>query len=340
MHRISSAHLPTFGNCPNFGAMSANIVTFRDVRKKYKWFQALDGVDLELRTGEIFGFIGPNGAGKTTTLKLICGLLRNFEGEIEVSGLKLPEGYGEVHHFTGFLPQSPGFQNWRTVEDALLSRGLLSGVPRPALEQRITELLQRFDMVEARKKKIKALSGGMLQKIGFAQALLHRPKLVVLDEPLNNLDPSARGEVKQIIRELKDEGVTIIFSSHILSDVEDVADRIGIIQKGKMQFTGTTMELKRHFGVPNDIHLEFSTQPDNVDYLQAVPGLESLKAPGLGKFVLRFPPSLDIDPVVHTIITQTLEAGGRIRTIGQFTPSLDELYVRYFETQKQKGAQP
>lgn len=317
--------------------MSAAIVTFEQVNKSYKFFQALNGVDLELLEGEIFGFIGPNGAGKTTTLKLITGLLRNFSGKITVNGLHLPESYGEVHKFTGFLPQSPGFQSWRTVDDALMSLGTLSGVPRAVLEKRITELLDRFDLAGARHKKIKALSGGNMQKVGFVQALLHRPKLVVLDEPLNNLDPSARGEVKEIIRELKSEGVTIIFSSHILSDVEDVADRIGIIQAGKMQFTGSKQGLKRHFGVPNDVHVEFAQLPPDMAFLGKQPGLVKLEQRTADRFVLQLDPSADVDVVVDQVIRASLEGGGKIRMIGNFTPSLDELYVRYFENMKKGG---
>lgn len=314
--------------------MSTPIVTFEQVSKRYKYFQALDGLSFQLYPGEVFGYIGPNGAGKTTTLKLISGLLRDFSGDIRVYDHVLPQGYDTLHRLIGFLPQSPGFANWRTVEQTLDYLGQLSGVPAPERAQRITQWLTRFDLLPARHKKIKQLSGGMLQKVGFVQALLHNPRLVVLDEPLNNLDPAARDQVKQVIRELKSAGVTIIFSSHILSDVEDVADRIGIIQAGRMQFEGSVPALKQHFGVPNDIQLEFAQAPADTAFLRAHPGVLQVGHKGGDRYHLQLSKDAPFDAIVHQLISDTLAQGGRIRLIGNITPSLDELYVRYFEQQK------
>jgi ABC-2 type transport system ATP-binding protein len=314
--------------------MDTPIVTFSKVSKRYKYFQALDELSFSLYPGEVFGYIGPNGAGKTTTLKLISGLLRDFTGEIRVYEHNLPQGYDALHRLIGFLPQSPGFANWRTVEQTLDFMGHLSGVPAATRAERITHWLTRFDLLRARDKKIKQLSGGMQQKVGFVQALLHDPRLVVLDEPLNNLDPAARDQVKQVIRELKAAGVTIIFSSHILSDVEDVADRIGIIQSGRMQFEGSVPALKQHFGVPNDIQLEFAEAPQSLGFLQAHPGVLGVKDRGGDRYLLQLSPVAPFDDIVHQLITDALAQGGRIRLIGNLTPSLDELYVRYFEQQK------
>lgn len=314
--------------------MSAPIVTFDQVVKRYKYAPALEGLNFSLYPGEVFGYIGPNGAGKTTTLKLLTGLLRDFSGQIRVYEHSLPQGYDQLHHHIGFLPQSPGFATWRTVEQTLDYLGQLSGVAPADRQERITRWLTRFDLLTARTKKMKQLSGGMQQKVGFIQALLHNPRLVVLDEPLNNLDPAARDQVKQVIRELKASGVTIIFSSHILSDVEDVADRIGIIQAGRMQFEGTVPALKQHFGVPNDIQLEFAQAPHTLAYLQAHPGVLSVKDRGGDRFLLQLSQEAPFDAIVHQLITDTLAHEGRIRLIGNITPSLDELYVRYFEHQK------
>lgn len=314
--------------------MSAPIVTFDKVVKRYKYAPALEGLNFSLYPGEVFGYIGPNGAGKTTTLKLLTGLLRDFSGQIRVYEHSLPKGYDQLHRHIGFLPQSPGFATWRTVEQTLHYLGQLSGVSEADRAERITRWLTRFDLLPARHKKIKQLSGGMQQKVGFIQALLHNPRLVVLDEPLNNLDPAARDQVKQVIRELKASGVTIIFSSHILSDVEDVADRIGIIQAGRMQFEGTVPALKQHFGVPNDIQLEFSQPPRTLAYLQAHSGVLSVKDRGGDRFLLQLSQEAPFDEIVHQLITDTLAQEGRLRLIGNITPSLDELYVRYFEHQQ------
>jgi ABC-2 type transport system ATP-binding protein len=312
--------------------MNRKLVQLEHVAKKYYMFQALRDVSFDLYEGEIFGFIGPNGAGKTTTLKILVGLIQKFEGSVSINGMQLPKDHHKVHQLIGYLPQAPEYQNWRTIEDALMGLGRLSEVSDEDLRARIPGLLERFELSGLEKKKVKKLSGGMKQKVGLIQALLHKPKLLILDEPLGGLDPASRLKVKELILELRNEGVTIIFSSHILSDVQDVADRIGIIHRGQMLATGTLTELKAKFGMPNDIHVHFSKMPDSLDYLHNIPGVEEVKQRKDYYFVLPLDAKEDEDPVVHQLITETLARNGQLRKIGNIAPNLDELYTRYLES--------
>lgn len=312
--------------------MGNTIVSFNQVAKKYYSFTALRDVTFDLKEGEIFGFIGPNGAGKTTTLKILVGLLQKFEGDVMVNGFRLPQEHDKVHQSIGYLPQAPEFQSWRSIEDALMGLGRLSEVSDADLKARIPGLLERFELGGLGKKKVKKLSGGMKQKVGLIQALLHKPKLLILDEPLGGLDPASRLKVKELILELRQEGVTIIFSSHILSDVQDVADRIGIIFRGKMLATGTLTELKAQFGMPNDIHVHFSKMPDSLDFLHNIPGVAEVKQRTDYYFVLPLDSKMDEDEVVHKLITETMARGGRLRKIGNIVPNLDELYTRFVES--------
>ena len=312
--------------------MAKALVTFDRVAKRYKSFQALEDVSFSLNEGEIFGYIGPNGAGKTTTLKLLVGLLLNFEGSIQVSDLTLPRDYPQLHRMVGYLPQYPEFQAWRTVDQALMTLGQLSNVSKADLKARIPGLLERFNLGDVRHKKIKKLSGGMKQKVGFVQALLHRPRLLVLDEPLSGLDPESRIALKEQILALKAEGTTVIFSSHILGDVQDVADRMGIIQKGRILKTGNMDELRAHFGVAKEIQVAYASKPEDLGFLSAFPGVNRVTTREGLVWSLELAADADIDRLVHQTIVQSLGAGGQIRRIGEVAPSLDELYKRFTES--------
>lgn len=319
--------------------MPQPLVTFEHVAKRYKSFQALHDVSFTLNEGEIFGYIGPNGAGKTTTLKLLVGLLLQFEGAIHVGGLTLPRDLMQVHKLVGYLPQDPEYQPWRTVDHALMTFGRLSGVSTADLKQRIPELLDRFSLGAVRHKRIKKLSGGMKQKVGFVQAMLHRPPLLVLDEPLNGLDPDSRIRLREQILQMKAEGTTVIFSSHILDDVQNVADRIGIIQNGRMRKAGTIPELIQHFGINKEILLEYSLLPSDVGFLDRLPQVLKVQRRGNVSWALEMKNGSDIDGVIHTLIVESLNRGGRIRRVGEHVLTLDELYRRFTES-PMEGAQP
>lgn len=304
-------------------------VIFDKVSKKYYMNRVVNEVSLELQEGEIFGYIGPNGAGKTTTMKILVGLVNKFEGHLQIGGFDLPRDRSKVHSLIGYLPQGVSFQRWRTVDNALRSFGMLSGLSKADCDKRIPELLDRFELGFARERKVRQLSGGMMQKVGFIQALLHEPKLLVLDEPLSGLDPSSRLMLKDIIREQRDKGTTVIFSSHILSDVQDVADRLGLLNKGNLALTGTLEDLKRHIGIPNELDVEFSQLPSSVGYLEEISGQRPLVKIKDNHYKFVFFPDDDTDELIHQVITQTLANGGKIRKAGNIPPSLDLLYMRF-----------
>ena len=225
-------------------------------------FRALDNVSFDIKEGEIFGYIGPNGAGKTTTMKILVGLISNFEGEVTIGGYRVPKQKGEIHKLLGYLPQNVAFQDWRTINQALKTFGKLSGLSDVEVETRIPQILDTIGLGDVRQKKISQLSGGMTQKVGLAQALLHDPKLLVLDEPLGGLDPLSRRQFKDIVLKLAQRGTTVLFSSHILSDVQDVADRIGILSRGKIKQIGSLNELKNRFTTKNVIEVLLSYASD------------------------------------------------------------------------------
>jgi len=193
---------------------------------------ALKGLELELTPGEIFGFIGPNGAGKTTTIKCMVGLMQPQAGEILIGGHKA--GSKKAQALIGYLPEVSYYYEYLTAREYLEMCGKICGLNRKQLRERIDETLDQVGLDTPKKKLIKHFSKGMTQKLGLAQALLHDPELYVLDEPTSGLDPLARMRFRDIILGLRERGKTVFFSSHELSEVELISDRVAIIRDGKV----------------------------------------------------------------------------------------------------------
>ena len=203
--------------------------------------RALLPLHLTVEEGEIFGFLGPNGAGKTTTLKIMMGLVFPTGGSARILGRVWSDP--EVKAQIGFLPEQPYFYDYLTAHELLDYYGQLSGVRAKTRNQRVDEILGRVGLTDVQGVQLRKFSKGMLQRVGIAQAILHDPKLVFFDEPMSGLDPLGRREVRDLMEQLKHEGKTVFFSTHILSDAESLCDRVAIIHKGELRGTGKIEEL-------------------------------------------------------------------------------------------------
>jgi ABC-2 type transport system ATP-binding protein len=192
----------------------------------------LDGVDLAIHEGELFGLIGHNGAGKTTAFKLVLGFLRPSAGSVLFAGRPLGT---QARRHIGFLPESPYFYDYLTVDEALGFYANLYGLTGAAARERCEELLAQLHLVSKRRAKLRTLSKGTLQRLGVAQAILARPRLLILDEPMSGLDPAGRHHMRELIRSLQQDGTTVLFSSHILPDAEALCSRVGILARGKLR---------------------------------------------------------------------------------------------------------
>ncbi|MFL6442871.1 MAG: ABC transporter ATP-binding protein [Candidatus Sulfotelmatobacter sp.] len=203
--------------------------------------RALHPLHLTVENGEIFGFLGPNGAGKTTTLKILMGMVFPTAGTARILDRDWTEP--EVKAQIGFLPEQPYFYDYLTAHELLDYYGQLSGVPAKDRKRRIDEVLARVGLTDVRGVQLRKFSKGMLQRAGIAQAILHDPKLVFFDEPMSGLDPLGRREVRDLMEQLKHEGKTVFFSTHILSDAEALCDRVAIIHKGELRGVGAVADL-------------------------------------------------------------------------------------------------
>ncbi len=208
-------------------------------RKRPK--RALHPLHLTVEDGEIFGFLGPNGAGKTTTLKLLMGLVFPTGGSARILGCDWTDP--QVKAQIGFLPEQPYFYDYLTAHELLEYYGQLSGVPAKQRKQRVDQVLQQVGLRDVQGVQLRKFSKGMLQRVGIGQAILHDPKLVFFDEPMSGLDPMGRREVRDLMSQLKSEGKTVFFSTHILSDAETLCDRVAVIHKGELRGVGAVEDL-------------------------------------------------------------------------------------------------
>ena len=278
---------------------------------------ALDGLSLSVHRGEIYGFLGPNGSGKTTTLKILMGLMRSTSGKAEVLGK--PAGDVQARRQIGFLPEAPYFYDYLTAEEFLAFYGHLADLKPAGLDRRIDHLLEVVGLTEARTRQLRKFSKGMLQRIGLAQALIHDPELVILDEPMSGLDPIGRKQVRDLILDLREQGKTVFFSTHIIPDVEMICDRVGIVMKGRVMAAGRVDELVRHEHTQS---VEIVCEGIKVDELPAIKAAAT-RVLQRGQQCLVALPGPDRQ---EEILAEIRAHGGRLVSVTPQKGSLEELF--------------
>ncbi|HWK09003.1 MAG TPA: ABC transporter ATP-binding protein [Vicinamibacterales bacterium] len=296
----------------------------RDLSKDYSvgfWrprpYRALDRLSIEVARGDVFGFLGPNGAGKTTTLKLLMQLVFPTSGEAEILGR--PVGDITVRQRIGYLPENPYFYDHLTAEELLHYYGRLFRLDE--LQRRVAGTLDRVGLGSERRLQLRKFSKGMLQRVGLAQALLNDPEVLFLDEPMSGLDPLGRRDVRALILELRDQGRTIFFSSHILSDAEALCSRVAIVAKGRLAATGTLAEL-REFTVLG-WELVVSDVPTAV--------LESLarRARKVTRIAGdRYSIEMAADARPEQMLAEITAAGGSLVSLNPLRETLEDFFVR------------
>ncbi len=289
------------------------ILEVKDVFKSYKTGfllerkKVLHGVSFSVEKGAVVGLLGPNGAGKTTTIKSILGITPIESGEILIFGKKLSK---KTKARLGYLPEAPYFYDYLTGEEILLSFSrFYTGVSR----DRIEEVLSLVGLSQASKKRIKTYSKGMLQRLGLAQAIVHEPELVILDEPMSGLDPIGRREFREIINRLRQEGKTILFSSHILQDVEMICDRVVMLYGGRVIKEGILEEMLQE---------EVKFFEVTVEGLE-IEGLRAERKAG-NRVLYR----VQSEEEVQRIIKMVAEGGGKVRAVVPRALTLEEIFIR------------
>ncbi len=304
-------------------------IEFKHVSKNYKDLLALDNISFSIDKGEVFGYIGPNGAGKTTTIKILVGLITNFSGNVFIYGKNIQNERKDLHRIIGYHPQEAGFQEWRTVNHAFKTFGRLSGLDSEYLENQTQEILKLIGLSDFRYKKIVHLSGGMIQKLRLGQALLHEPEILVMDEPLSGLDPQMRYQFKEIIKKLAKTGITILFSSHILSDVQDIANKIGILNHGQIMKIGSPEKLQSSFQVDNILEIVVAKNSRFCEGLDGISGVISIENINTERQLIHLDSDVEIDLIINNILKKLAKQKCQVRSFSLLKPSLEEVYLKY-----------
>jgi ABC-2 type transport system ATP-binding protein len=282
-------------------------------------YRALDGLDLEVPTGETFGFLGPNGAGKTTTLKLLMQLIYPTSGRAEI--LRRPVGDVDVKRRLGYLPESPYFYDYLTAEELLDYFARLFGYDLAERRRRVSALLDQVGIAAERRLPLRKFSKGMIQRVGIAQALLNDPEVVFLDEPMSGLDPLGRRDVRNLILSLRDRGTTVFFSSHVLSDAEALCNRVAVLVGGRLVAHGLISEL----------------QPFNVRGWEltvsgvAADALERHRARVQRVTVLgeqRYSLELPVDPPPELFLRDLTAGGAKLVSLNPLRDTLEDFFVK------------
>jgi len=253
------------------------IETFK-LSKYYGDLAALVDLDLQIAEGTIFGFIGPNGAGKTTTMRILATLLEPTRGRATIDGLDVRLQGKEVRRRVGYMPDFMGVYDDLKVFEYLEFFAAAFDIDRTKRKGIVGGVLELTDLQGKRTAAVDSLSRGMQQRLGLARVLIHDPKVLILDEPASGLDPRARIEIRELLRELKRMGKTIMISSHILSELEEICDHIGIIEQGRLVFSGTLEEIRRRIGIQQKMRVRVAGDPQHaIDVLSALPQVREVR---------------------------------------------------------------
>jgi ABC-2 type transport system ATP-binding protein len=296
------------------------LVRVENLVKSFKDLKVIKGLNFELEPGKCIALIGANGAGKTTTLKMLSGLLQPTHGSIHFEGENKDADHRRL---IGYLPQHPVFYEWMTAREFLEYAGKLSGLNSREAKERSNELLELVGIADAKNRRIGKFSGGMKQRLGIAQAIIHRPKLIMLDEPVSALDPFGRREVLELLEKLKQEA-TVLFSTHILNDAEEVCESILFLHDGEIIESGTMGQFREKYQ-QSKIDLVFQGSAD--DYLKSLandPNVISIKIEGNKASVF----ASDIDDVKSTILNKAVQESWPLLKYEISSISLEDVFMK------------
>ena len=308
---------------------------FLHLKKK----RSLEGLTMRVEKGEIFGFLGPNGAGKSTTIKLLIGLIFPTMGTARILGKSISDI--SMHQNIGYLPEQPYFYDYLTAAELLDYFARFHELADADRQERVARMLKKVGLETAGKIQLRKYSKGMLQRVGLAQAILHDPQVVILDEPMSGLDPVGRREVRDIILELKRDGKTVMFSTHILPDAEMLCDRVGVIVGGKLRGVGAPDEIVGMKPVGMEILFEFACAMNEDPRAKTARGAPASNlGPLLGKATktgTRYRLQVAEEEVYDTL-EQLRAAGAKILSVSQIKATLEEYFMHLVEAERAQAA--
>lgn len=301
--------------------MTEPIVRVENLSHRYSVQWAVKDINLEIAGRGIFGLLGSNGAGKSTIMNIICGVLKQTAGDVFIKGIDMRRNPIEAKKHIGFLPQKPPLHLDLTVEEYLIYSADLRMIPEKEVKAAVENVLVSCGIAHFRKRLIKNLSGGYQQRVGIAQAIIHNPDIVVLDEPTNGLDPNQIVEIRSLIRDIAQER-TVVLSTHILSEVQALCDNIRMIESGKVVFSGTVEEFDSYI-IPNTVFVSLLEAPP-VGEIAKLDGVTEVSENGGTGYKVKF---TDSQEAIESIVTASVKNGWRLNEIRLERSSLDTIFA-------------
>ena len=302
--------------------MEESIVKVEHLSHRYSVQWAIRDINFEITENGIYGLLGSNGAGKSTTMNIMCGVLKQTEGEVFIKGVSMRENPVEAKRYIGFLPQKPPLYNDLTVEEFLAFTANIRRIPTGEVAEAIKVVMGRCGLSHFRKRLVRNLSGGYQQRLGIAQAIIHNPAFVVLDEPTNGLDPNQIVEIRNLVKEIAEERA-VMLSTHILPEVQVTCNQIRMIESGKMVFSGTMDEFDNY--IKPDSLVVLMDAPPSESELRAIPGIVSVENLTEKRFRLHFDTT---DMITERVIETSVANGWHLQEINMEKSSLDVIFAK------------
>lgn len=299
-------------------------IEIKDLVKKYGDFLAVDNISLKIEKGRIYGLLGPNGAGKSTAINIICGLIRGTSGNIIMNGVDITKSMKGQNKKIGLVPQEVALYWDFTAEENLKFFGEIYGLKGSVLKERVEEALEFTGLMDVRKKLAKEFSGGMLRRLNIACALVHRPEIIIMDEPTVGIDPQSRNHILQSVKKLNEKGVTIIYTTHYMEEVETLCEEIAIIDHGKVIVQGTKEELKNIVSDTRNLHLLVDNGAIiEINELKKVKGVQEVL---INENEIKIASSKEVNNLSN-IIDKVNELGANIFDIGYKEITLETVFL-------------
>ncbi len=302
------------------------VIEMTKLRKEFDDLVAVQGLDVSIPEGEIYGLIGPNGAGKTTTIRMACGLLEPTGGRVAVCGVDVHEEPERAQQFIGYLSDFFSVYEDLKVWEYLDFFAHAYKMPEPEISARIDEVIHQVELEVKRDVMIKGLSRGMKQRLGIARAIIHRPRILLLDEPASGLDPKARLDLRNLLRSLRDQGTTVLISSHILTELEGFCTSIGLMEKGQMIRSGTIEEISAAESQYRVVRLGWVGQGDATVRAKLA---ENAQVSGLmaqaSQAVFKFAGS---EEELAAVLASLVAAGVQVSSFGEVKQTVEDLYLK------------
>lgn len=306
--------------------MSDLILETSDLRKQFGEFEAVKGIDFTIGRGQVFSLLGPNGAGKSTTISMLSCLLAPSGGDAKIDGHSVVNNPNQVKEVIGYVPQDLALYDKLSAKHNLKFWGTMAGMSGQPLTKRIDELLERVELADRANERVETFSGGMKRRLNIAVGLLHRPKLVFMDEPTVGIDPQSRRRILDMVKELRDEGMSVLYTTHYMEEAEELSDRVGIIDHGKMIALGSQPELRRTVGEQDTLRLHYDEQASTAALSEQFANLEfvTTSISSGNEIIVTAPDSTTALPILFTV---SEAAGEKIRSIDIEEPNLEAVFL-------------